>query len=538
MQRNKIMTWTAFSAMLTLMFVLAGSRPAAAQQPNKGYLPAVGTGARVNQAYLLIAQRVYPLNIAINQTSDAQVVSAADAEEGITFTPPNAQPGDVITIHGQHFSHVVLILFGTTPATDYRIISETELTATVPEDAQGGALSIVTMQTSGQQLVIGGVITPTVGPPTSPATATAIGTATVVPPTATPIPGATATPVPPTPTSTTAPTAGPTGTPSAAKSGIWISQAEIDALPASGAGWTELLAAADANPGSPSLSNQDSDNNVMVLAEALVCAKMPKPNSAPYCDKVVSALHAVTSQNLESGARALALGRELAAYVISADIIDLKDVNPALDALFRLKIKSLLSYQTSEAGSLIDCDNNRPNNWGGHCGASRIAVDLYLGDKVDLDKAAKVLQGWMGDRSVYAGFTYGPLDWQADPSKPVGVNPVGALINGHPVGGGQPEELRRAGGVHWPPTFTDYGWEGLQGRVASAKMLSRAGYPAWDWSNQALLRATQFLYDINWPAVGDDKWQIWVIDKAYGAAFPKTGGGHGKNAGWTQWTEQ
>src|SRR3989344_5887216 len=44
--------------------------------------------------------------------------------------------------------------------------------------------------------------------------------------------------------------------------------------------------------------------------------------------------------------RALALGRELAAYVISADLIDLKNFDVALDTSFRAKIRSLLTTPT------------------------------------------------------------------------------------------------------------------------------------------------------------------------------------------------
>ena len=46
-----------------------------------------------------------------------------------------------------------------------------------------------------------------------------------------------------------------------------------------------------------------------------------------------------------------------------------------------------------------------PNNWGTHAGARRVAADLYLGDVTDLADAARVLQGCLGDRASYAGFS-------------------------------------------------------------------------------------------------------------------------------------
>lgn len=318
--------------------------------------------------------------------------------------------------------------------------------------------------------------------------------------------------------------------------GIWISQAEIAKLPMSGPGWTEVLAAADANPGTPSLSNQDSNNSTSIMACALVYART---KDQKYLAKVVAALRTLAGGNLEGGARALALGREIPGYVLAADIANIREVDPALHAQLVSKFRSLLTAPCSSGpATLRDSHEERPNNWGGHAAAARIAIALYTEDRAELDAAATVFRGWLGDRSAYAGFKYGELDWQADPSKPVGINPVGATIQGHSVDGAQPEELRRAGGFTWPPAKTDYCWEGLQGPVAAAKMLHRAGYDAWNWSDKALLRAVTFLYDIGWPAVGDDQWQPWVINKAYGLNIPTTGGGKGKNVGWTQWTEQ
>lgn len=476
----------------------------------------------------------------------ASSIDLNKANTSLTFSPANGKPGDTITIYGEHFANVALVLFGNTPAS-FTVVSDDELTAIVPDGATSGKISVVTLSASGGVFVV-----------TGGTTATATATATPLPgttPTNTPTPGVgstatateviepTDTPVPGTATATTvAPTAtptvpgAPTATPGAATSGIWINKAEVMALPMSGAGWSEVLGAANGSAGSPSLSNQDSSNNVLIMAKALVYART---GTASYRTDVISALRAIATGNLESGARALALGRELAAYVIAADLIDLRTADPALDTQFRAKIKALLTFKTGGGpGSLIECQEQRPNNWGRHCGASRIAVDLYLGDRADLDRAAKVFHGWLGDRSAYAGFKYGDLSWQSNQSAPVGVNPVGATIQGHDVSGAQPDDMRRGGSFRWPPSATGYPWEALQGAVASAHMLDRAGYPAWQWNDKAMLRAVQFLYSIGWAAESDDRWQVWIINKAYGANFPTTGGGAGKNAGWTQWTHQ
>ena len=100
--------------------------------------------------------------------------------------------------------------------------------------------------------------------------------------------------------------------------GIWISQAEIQALPTSGPAWSAVRARADAPAGSPDLSNQDQDHNIAMLAKALVYARTGETR---YRDEVVAGCMAAIDS--ERGGRTLALGRELLAYVIAADLVGL-----------------------------------------------------------------------------------------------------------------------------------------------------------------------------------------------------------------------
>jgi len=49
----------------------------------------------------------------------------------------------------------------------------------------------------------------------------------------------------------------------------------------------------------------------------------------------------------------------------------------------------------------------------------------------------------------------------------------------------------------------------------------------------------QFLYDIGWPATGDDQWIISLINARYGTSFAvNSGASPGKILGWTAWTHQ
>ena len=137
--------------------------------------------------------------------------------------------------------------------------------------------------------------------------------------------------------------------------------------------------------------------------------------------------------------------------------------------------------------------------------ASPIAV--YLDDEQDIARAAKVMKGWLGDRSSYPGIPgphYGPedagrgfhfggseedLSWQADPSRPRGVNPKGAEKEGHSIDGALPDDMRRGGSFTWPPEHTQYPREALSGYVPLAELLHRQGYDVYAWQNKALLRA-------------------------------------------------
>lgn len=281
---------------------------------------------------------------------------------------------------------------------------------------------------------------------------------------------------------------------------------------------------------SPSLSDQDSPANVRTLAAALVAARN---GNASMRAKVITALSKLPSLSVD---RALALGRELGAYVLAADLVKSTDSEVGYNQ--KAFYKAQLTRSTGGGPSnLIRCHEDRPNNWGTWCGAARIAVDRYIGDTADLLRAAVVFRGWTGERSSYAGFSYGDTSWQANASTPVGVNPVGATKSGHDIDGVLPDDQRRAGGFTWPPTCENYVWEALQGATLQAELLARAGYDSWLWSSKALLRAEVWLYgQASCPASGDDTSTPWVI--AHG-----TGGGNigvspsnpGKGWGFGDW---
>ena len=152
----------------------------------------------------------------------------------------------------------------------------------------------------------------------------------------------------------------------------------------------------------------------------------------------------------------------------------------------------------------------------------------------------------MSQRSSGVGWATAPhtpnLPGAADPGSAISRHQSGstrpaAEHAGHSIDGVLPDDQRRSGGFRWPPPKENYVWEALQGATLEAELLGRAGYPAWDWSDQALLRAVNWLYKVDhYPAQGDDSWLPWLIDRRYGTDFhtsaPST---PGKNFGFTDW---
>lgn len=347
---------------------------------------------------------------------------------------------------------------------------------------------------------------------------------------------ATASPEPTsTPTASPEPTItpGPSPTPPPASASIWVSPAELAALPMSGPAWENVKAAALGSQGSANLSDLNSNHDVFTEASALYAMRTgDQAIRARVAEQIISAI------GTESSSRALEVSRNITSYVIAADLIHLATFDPAKDAQFRAFIGPLRTQKMTDGKTIISSHEGRPNNWGTHAGAARVAIDRYLGDTVDLARAWHVFQGWAGDRSVYAGFSYGELSWQCDPAAPVGINPP-CLKNGHDIGGVLPDDQRRAGSFTWPAPDAEYMHEGMQGALWQADLLARAGYPAFAASASALLRSEQWAFTNNNVPHDDDLSNVWIVNHYYGTHFAADPNAtHGKSGGWTAWVYQ
>ncbi len=314
--------------------------------------------------------------------------------------------------------------------------------------------------------------------------------------------------------------------------GIWISRDRIKSLPDHGPAWEGVRKWAKKSAEKPSVADQDTHANVIILAKAMVWVRSGEPG---YREEVILALRQV--QGSEMGARTLALGREIPAYVIAADLLGITEEEvPGFK-----KWLQELSATRFENQTLASTHERRPNNWGTHSGAARLAIALYLKDESEVTRAARIFKGWLGDREAWSKFKFGRLDWQGDPLNPLAINAKGASgPNGENLDGLQADEQRRCCkmGFTWPPPKENYVWEGLQGALVQAEMLSRLGYDTWNWSDKALLRAVRWLNDVaNYPAQGDDTWQIPLINHHYDTSLAvEQPTRPGKNVGFTDWT--
>jgi alginate lyase len=309
---------------------------------------------------------------------------------------------------------------------------------------------------------------------------------------------------------------------------IWLSHDQIKALPQSGPAWEAMQNWSSRTLKNPSLANQNDPSSAIVLARALIAVSTDDQKFAEEVRQICARI-----QGTESGATALAVSREISAYVIAASLVGLP---PDEDSKFRFWLQALLHKELS-GRSIVSTHNDRPNNWGTHAGAARIAIAAYLDDKNEVQRAADVFRGWLGEADGWQKFEFGDRGWQPDTRRNYAINPAGSTIKGFPVGGVLPDDQRRGGSFRWPPPKENYVYEALQGAVLQAMLLENQGYDPWMWGDSALKRAFTWLdVEADYSATGDDTWMPYVINAAYGIQLPTTSpSSPGKTIGFTDW---
>ena len=205
--------------------------------------------------------------------------------------------------------------------------------------------------------------------------------------------------------------------------------------------------------------------------------------------------------------------------------------------MFRPWLRSLLT-EVLDGKTLRQTHEQRPNNWGTHAGAARAAIAAYLGDTAEMARTAQVFRGWLGDRTAYAGFIYGDLSWQCDAAKPVGINPTGCGRSSWTSTAPSPMTCAAVVASCGRPPAP--GMPGRPCRAPSRRPTSCrvAGYDSWNWSDRAVLRATNFLYGLGgqWLPTGDNAWMPWVLNRGYATSLAQASPiPMGEGMGWTDW---
>ncbi len=320
--------------------------------------------------------------------------------------------------------------------------------------------------------------------------------------------------------------------PTPRSAGLWVGPSDLMDLPTHGAAWDQVLAAARADWGQPSLADNDAHHDTSTLAGALVAVRT---GDAAMLAKTRAALMAVT--RVTTFSRVLELSRNIPAYVVAADLVGLSAPDGAQLRSFLAALRTRPLTGHSGGTDLVSTALRSPNNWGAMARAAVTAIDLYLGDQAGLAAVAAAHRAWLGEH-VASTLRYSGTGWHVA-SPPVGVNPRGARIAGRDVDGVLPEDQRRTGEPgSGPAPAGSYPWEALQGALVTGVLLDRAGVVDIDAGDRALARAATWLSGTNAnPAEGDDTWQPWVLNRVAGTRLATTtGGSPGKNMGWSSWT--
>jgi len=324
---------------------------------------------------------------------------------------------------------------------------------------------------------------------------------------------------------------------------LLVTKARLLSLPTTGKAWQALVAFADTDFGPANLRDQDSRHDVDTLAAALVYARTGEPRYRERARRGI--LAAIGTERAGATNSILALGRQLGAYVLAADFIQLSGAD---DERFRAWLSAIRTRALGGHGrwtSLIATHEDSANNWGAFAGASRIAASLYLGDAADVQRAAQVLRGFLGDRTAWDRFqpVEGSASWACDPKAYVPLNPP-CMKNGIDLDGAIVRDIDRGGNLRWPPgrVGVAYTLEALQGLSLQAELLNENGYgDAWHWSDDAIRRAADLVTRSG--EAGGRTWNRsevsyhvpWLLNARYGLDLPTRPAGQGRVFGYTDW---
>jgi hypothetical protein len=337
---------------------------------------------------------------------------------------------------------------------------------------------------------------------------------------------------------------------------MWISQTELLNLPTSGDAWDRMSLTAYGDWGRANLKDRGNKHAIDTLAGALVYGRTADPSlRSRVRDEILAAkrtLDEAAEWQRESGV--LSASRQIGAYVIAADLIDLKDFDASADAEFRSWLTTLRTTDIGTHGRwktiTFTCEN-ATSNWGTFACATRIAASIYLGDTADVDRSAAVLRAYFGERSLYPADAPGEngyfehtagyqSSWACAEDQWTGINPACDRF-GVDIGGVLVEDASRGGACCvLRGNGIMYSWEALQGLVVSTELLYRTGRygDPYSWSDQALKRSLDFMQKSGWEITSPATYVPWIANARYGTSYPAPSTSDGRIMSWGDWLYQ
>jgi hypothetical protein len=361
---------------------------------------------------------------------------------------------------------------------------------------------------------------------------------------------------------------------------LLITKADLLARPTSGTAWSFLLARADeavgitldaAAPESPWLPNY----KVVApkyLAAALVYASAWGGDKSRYRSAVEAALRHIIGSEEEASSDGtstrdalLATCRQLSAWMLAADLIEMDDGLTGSRAgwtgtTLAAWLGTILTKKIGTSGrwtEITTTQENSASNWGAHCGAARVAVSRYRDDVSDVNRAALVFRGALGDSSAYPAYPPGNIpnagdgfqttaafdsSWACNYTATIGGwRPINDGSCGAGYDGAVVEDISRSAGAYptWDSTGISYAYETIAAHHLTAILLHRAGLAAFDWSDQALRRSLAWL-DGQGQHPSTKNWSVerhisWITNYFYGTSFSTQPALYGRSLGFTDW---
>jgi hypothetical protein len=219
---------------------------------------------------------------------------------------------------------------------------------------------------------------------------------------------------------------------------MWQASATMAALPESGAPWSDLVAVANRTPEPVCIVGQASDHNVVALANALVFAgnglDTRRDKARDLIGQAIGKHNQTPTGCTNTGGRALEAGRNIFAYILAADIINLPQYDSTMGTNFSNWLNTVESYQfpnSPRSGTLRDTFEHRPDNWGSHAGSTQLAIDVWQGDSTGWHRINQVFNRFTGNRGVphpAAEFDFGDGQvWSTTPTELRGINLPGTV---------------------------------------------------------------------------------------------------------------